>query len=351
VAWDETKTNMTVVGADLQLDAGEIVGSYDTGSQDKGSVQWWYIEVECKVEESPAATGHSSWKIEINTSTDNVLWDGWQLYHEAEYYCRYYKLRVTVEGDPPTAQRPKLTRLEDCARAAALPTRPAPVIEERNAPTGSETRGDRYVVGTGGGDFAGYDEWIVECEDGSTPSWRFAKPVEGTKIWFQDVNTTYLYDENSNWVVEDSRKTSPFRQTMMGQAYETQGGVWTYTIDNNQDSNGYETTTGGSAQNDYIDFNIGLQIGTYDLRLMTCTGGNCAIITAYLDPIGSAGTTSIGTMDCYVAGALNNNVAKNIAAFSVTTAGSKVLRLKAATQNPLSGGWDMYITWVEIWPN
>jgi len=351
VAWDETKTNMTVSGADLELDEGAIEGSYNTTSQDTGAIQWWRIEVECKVTATPADTGHSWWKIEIDTSNNNIAWNGWELYvWGGEYSCRYYKIKVTVYGEPASDQRPKINLLEDVFYGAESVPCPAKIIQVINQPAGGETRGDRHRVGAAGaGAYTGYEGWLATCTEGDGPSFRFHKPEEGQRVWNTDTNRCDLQDENGNWVIWDPRMVCPFRQTMLAQGYEAVNGIWGYAIDGLQDSNGYITNAAADNDGDYVDYNVGLLIGSYDLRLCTTTGANHGICKIYIDPPAAAGTTLVATFDLFAGAA--NNVVQTQAAISIATAGTKTVRLKVDGKNGGSGGHELEISWVEIWPN
>jgi len=339
---------MSVVGADLQLDEGYGYGTYETGSQDQSAIAWYYIFVECKVEESPASTGTMSWTLEIDTSLDDIAWDGYQLFQEGEFHCRYYRLRIKVWGDPATAQRPKVTRFEDDPRRMDVVPTPAAITSALNQPAGTETRGKRHRVGAGAGDWAGKDDYLVECMDATTPSWRFTPPVKGMRVWNDGTDQVEIYDEAGEWVPYDARKVAPFRQTMMAQGYEAVNGLWGYAIDGLQDSNGYITNAAGDANQDHVDYNIGLLMGDYDLRLCTTTGANHGICKVYIDPPATVGTTLVATFDLFAGAA--NNVIQTQAAITIAAAGTKTVRLKVDGKNIGSGGHELEISWVEIWP-
>jgi hypothetical protein len=342
MAWDETKTDMTVVGADLQLDEGYSEGSYETTSQDNGHIGWWQIYLESNVTESPAATGYSSYKIEINLSDDNIAWDGWILFQNGGIYsCRYHNLKITVYGEPASGQRPKITAFEDDPRPIGEEACPAPVTSVLNQPAGTETRGKRHIVGTGAGDWNGYDDYIVECLDGNTPSWLLVKPRKGQRIWNDQDDAVILYDENSAWVTCDARKLSNGHIYIPGWAISATGaGTWTITANNGQamTCGFYDNWTGGVAANaDEVDYQLTLSVGTYTILLFTREGPGQAIIDIDLDGPTSA-ATEVASFDCYAAGAALN-IKKSDAGNVITEAGLYTLTARVDGRNGLANDW------------
>jgi hypothetical protein len=351
VAWDETKTDMTVNGADLELDEGAIEGSYNTGARDCGFIGIHYIECECEVTQSPAATGTFSWKIEIDTSDDDVAYNGFVLFQEGEYSCRYYKIKVTVFGEPASAQRPKINRLEDCVRALGMEACPAPITEVKNQPAGGETRGVRHRVGTGAGTYAGLDDYIIETEDGTTPSFRRYKPREGTRVWNDDTNRADLYDENGNWVIWDPRRLGDGHVTIWGWCISATGaGTWTPTVNAGQlMTNGFLDNWSGALQADLdeVDYQLTLSIGTYTIDLLTREGPGQAIIDIDLDSP-SGGAVEVASFDCYAAGGALN-IKKQDAGNVITEAGLYTMTVRVDGRNGAANDWKADIGGIALW--
>lgn len=87
-------------------------------------------------------------------------------------------------------------------------------------------------------------------------------------------------------------------------------------------------------QNDQIDYFIWLAKGTYTLSVLGRTGTVRPIATYMIDGV------SIGTLDWYAA-ATDYSVIQTITNISITTIGKKIFSIKAATRNPLCGGWTL----------
>lgn len=77
-----------------------------------------------------------------------------------------------------------------------------PVDDRVTAPTGSESKGDRYlVIATASGDFAGLENHIVTAnqDNPSDPAhWIDDTPVEGWTTWVKDEDAWYVFD-GTNW--------------------------------------------------------------------------------------------------------------------------------------------------------
>jgi hypothetical protein len=72
------------------------------------------------------------------------------------------------------------------------------VLSVIDAPPGGDSKGDRYIVGTGSGDFAGHDDDIA-WYDGA--SWQFDTPAEGWICWNEDTDTFYVF--TTSWASFD----------------------------------------------------------------------------------------------------------------------------------------------------
>jgi len=81
-----------------------------------------------------------------------------------------------------------------------------PIIDkDLTAPPGGESKGDRYIVASGGsGDWTGLDGHIVTY-DGS--NWLDDTPAEGWECWVSDEDKFYYYD-GSNWTAEANAAVS-----------------------------------------------------------------------------------------------------------------------------------------------
>ena len=109
-------------------------------------------------------------------------------------------------------------------------------------------------------------------------------------------------------------------------------GTWAYGPNTNQSGcNNYNNNASG-AVNDEVIFQVYLAAGTYTIECIGITSNDCGIST-WLD-----GSTSLGTMDWYSAGA-TNNVRKTITGVAIATNGLKAIHLKMATKNGASSAY------------
>jgi len=90
----------------------------------------------------------------------------------------------------------------------------------------------------------------------------------------------------------------------------------------------------------YIQYNAYLSPGTWVVTLLHHQDIDRGIYTLFVDDLstGTAGTTSIGTVDGYTA-ATTNNVSTSFTSFAVTTGGQKAIRLTMATKNASSSAY------------
>ena len=190
MAWDEVKTNMTVVGADLQLDEGFVEGSYEVESTDAGTLTWYDVEILLDVDESPADTGQARYQIEWNYSEDDIAWSGWELFQPGEYYLRYWNAKITVWGDPATGQRPKVTQFQVKVDPSDGHDRQPAVTSSVGALPGGPAFGDRHILTT--------THSIHTCVDADTPTWRETKPVTGMTCYDTGAGASREYD-GASW--------------------------------------------------------------------------------------------------------------------------------------------------------
>lgn len=103
------------------------------------------------------------------------------------------------------------------------------------------------------------------------------------------------------------------------------------------------------AQNEYIQFNTYLSPGTYDLTLLYHKWTDRGIFTIYVDDLatGTAGTTSIGTIDSYAAGVVDN-VFSTISGFTVATGGQKAIRLSMKTKNASASAYYAVVSMITL---
>lgn len=116
-AWNGAKFNTEKSGNNLIISSGHTTGTYLTPIQDLSYVATFRIVVGAitsisqgaafdddavtRFNTSPSlrfsgenAPGAATF--EINTSEDNITWDGWVTWQNGDYKCRYYQLRMTL---------------------------------------------------------------------------------------------------------------------------------------------------------------------------------------------------------------------------------------------------------------
>lgn len=117
-AWGGTKSNVSKVGDNLEIDATFLSGTYVTPVRDVGYVATFKIGVNTLI----TVAGEDTWQdfgeqtfldipdtirysgteiagassFEIKTSEDNVTWSDWVLWQAGDYKCRYFQLRMTL---------------------------------------------------------------------------------------------------------------------------------------------------------------------------------------------------------------------------------------------------------------
>jgi predicted phage tail protein len=119
-AWAGTKTDLSKVGDNLEIDAGHLFGTYETAVRDVGYVATFKIGIDSVVvdasdeeawEEEPVdgkwsdladtdrwsgqeLTGAATF--EIKTSEDNVNWSAYAPWQAGDYRCRSFQLKMTL---------------------------------------------------------------------------------------------------------------------------------------------------------------------------------------------------------------------------------------------------------------
>ncbi|MBR0682745.1 DUF2793 domain-containing protein [Roseomonas eburnea] len=68
------------------------------------------------------------------------------------------------------------------------------VLGQQNSPPGAPSAGDRYIVGTGSGAWAGHDDAIARW-NGST--WDFYAPAEGWRAWNAAADALWVYSSGA----------------------------------------------------------------------------------------------------------------------------------------------------------
>lgn len=246
--WLGTKDGMTLVGPDLQLDAGAEEGSYllaDGGGNpfvDTGIVGKYRINCQFEAKESGGVTADDSNEIEVKLEIDlataaGPAWLGWRPYKPGEYYCRWYRLRATVKVDDAFGNRPKFLRFEhNHARIGSVPMA-ASVDDLKTTPTGAEAQGTRYIViAAAGGDFTGKEKQIAELLETTDRTWEFAIPVNRQEVYNLNDGWKYRYEGTfpaGGWVPRGLDVSNPEpdkfvgAQTIVGakdQEWDTDGG-------------------------------------------------------------------------------------------------------------------------------
>jgi predicted phage tail protein len=116
--WTGTKVDCSKVGDNLELDEGELTGTYTTDEVDVGYVATFKIGIhsiatvsgddtwqdfgEDTFQDIPETLRFSGSEVlgatsfEIRTSEDDITWSDWETWQAGDYKCRYYQLRMTV---------------------------------------------------------------------------------------------------------------------------------------------------------------------------------------------------------------------------------------------------------------
>lgn len=108
---------MYIDGANIKLDANELVGQYVTPVRDVGYVASFAIAIDAVAaiatslgfDTEPTRRFDSSATLrfvgeedagalsfEIKHSEDNITWTSWESFRKGDYYCRYFQLRMTM---------------------------------------------------------------------------------------------------------------------------------------------------------------------------------------------------------------------------------------------------------------
>lgn len=117
-AWAGTKTDVSVVGNNLEIDSGHLQGTYLCPVRDQGYVATFKIGIDAV----STVSGDSTWQdygelghqeisdalrflgeeiqgalsFEVKTSDDNITWSAWEAWQPADYKCRYFQIRMTL---------------------------------------------------------------------------------------------------------------------------------------------------------------------------------------------------------------------------------------------------------------
>lgn len=123
-AWAGDKDDTEVDGDNLIISAGKLSGTYETPEKDLGYLATFKIGIETivtlvddatwqdfgeqtfeDISETYRFTGAEQGDVasfEIRISEDNVTWTEWAPWQPADYYCRYFQLRMTLTRDNET---------------------------------------------------------------------------------------------------------------------------------------------------------------------------------------------------------------------------------------------------------
>lgn len=102
---------------------------------------------------------------------------------------------ATVSGVTPTEDYHLTTKQYVDSQISVLDWQDSVITMSGTAPGGPST-GDRYIITTGAGTWAGHDDEIAEW-NGS--SWDYIVPNEGFAAWVEDVDAIYVFD-SATWV-------------------------------------------------------------------------------------------------------------------------------------------------------
>ncbi len=218
--WLGTKTRMSVVAGDLELDAGAMEGSYliqegvndyvDTEAVGRYRINWQF-----EAEEGIASVGDDTNEIKIFTEISlNSLdpatpgdWSAFVPYLPGEYDCKYYRLRATVEVSPAYENRPKFLRFEHSHTPVGSVPHAASIDDSVTEPTGSEELGTRYLVlSPATGDFTGKEKQLAELVETTDRTWEFHIPIDGQEVYDKATRWKLKYEGDfltGQWVERD----------------------------------------------------------------------------------------------------------------------------------------------------
>ena len=103
----------------------------------------------------------------------------------------------------------------------------------------------------------------------------------------------------------------------------------------------YEIQSGGT-QNNYVEYPVSLDAGTWAIHLYTRRGPNRCIITFAIDG------SSVGTIDLYNGSYDTASVLRSLTGVAIASAGNHLLRLTAATKNASSSSYYMVVTGLRL---
>ena len=102
---------------------------------------------------------------------------------------------ATVSGVTPTEPYHLTTKQYVDSNLNIIDWQDSVITMSGTAP-GGPTTGDRYIITTGTGDWAGHDDEIAEW---TGTVWEFTVPNEGFAAWVEDVDAVYVFD-SAAWV-------------------------------------------------------------------------------------------------------------------------------------------------------
>lgn len=130
------------------------------------------------------------------------------------------------------------------------------------------------------------------------------------------------------WLIDINPLHEPHERTGWG----------TLLVNTSSLANGYRS---GAVQNDLLGWDVVLAGGTWTVELLYAKASTQGIVTLSIDG------TDIGTIDTYAASTQHNQLS-SVSGVSVTTPGKKRLRLKMATKNASSSGYDQRLIHVQL---
>ena len=181
--------------------------------------------------------------------------------------------------------------------------------------TAGTTKGDLYVY-TGSAVArlgVGTDGQQVTADSAATNGVKWATPAAGARRVTFPVNTWDRQSGGLQWIADVSQSIGF----------------------------GFMSASTG-VLNDWIEWDVGLDAGTWELKLYYLTGNTYGIVTAKLD-----GTTLGSTIDMYTASSVRNNVVTR-STITVAASGVHVFRLETGSKNASSSAYKIGAQFVDF---
>lgn len=219
-AWAGSKIGFADVAGDLEAEDGAAFAQYVIDEPvsgfdyvDTGKEGDYDINVDFAIQDqaaSPDDDNQIEVKIEIQLSEETggaPSFEPYQPYLAGEYFCRYYRLRATVQVDPVFGQIPEVTRFQHHHVPVGSMATPGSIDLVATVPSGLEATGARYIVGTPAtGDFTDQEDLVAYLPETTDRNWRFHIPVDGERIYDKSTRWWWKYEgdyPSGSWVPRD----------------------------------------------------------------------------------------------------------------------------------------------------